>query len=231
MSYSYAGSKNSCYQQIINLIPPHETYIETHAGSAAIYRHKRPAVRSILIDIDPVAPVHTAAPIARCSGASVTVICADAIAYLDETPILPRTFIYIDPPYLMSTRRSKKSIYNHEYNEADHIEMLYTITSLTTRQPDINIMISGYYSQLYADALSGWHTHTFTAVTRGGTAVEWLWMNYEPPLRLHDYRYLGADYRERERIKRKTIRWVDGLARLPELERRAILSEIEHRYL
>jgi DNA adenine methylase len=34
-------------------------------------------------------------------------------------------------------------------------------------------------------------------------------------LALHDYRYLGEDFRERERIKRKKQRWTDRLERLP----------------
>ena len=36
----YPGGKNNCYQQIINLIPPHDTYIEAFLGSGAVLRHK-----------------------------------------------------------------------------------------------------------------------------------------------------------------------------------------------
>ena len=32
---------------------------------------------------------------------------------------------------------------------------------------------------------------------------EWLLMNYSAPVELHDYRYLGNTFRDRERIKRK----------------------------
>ncbi len=38
---------------------------------------------------------------------------------------------------------------------------------------------------------------------------------------LHDYRYLGEDFRERERIKRKKQRWVNRLQTMPVLERQA----------
>jgi hypothetical protein len=38
-------------------------------------------------------------------------------------------------------------------------------------------------------------------MTRGvPLATEWLWCNFPPPVALHDYRHLGASYRER--IKR-----------------------------
>jgi hypothetical protein len=64
-------------------------------------------------------------------------------------------------------------------------------------------------------------------MTRGGrTATEWLWFNFEAPLTLHDYRYLGRDFRERERIKRKQLRWVQRLETMPALERQALLSAI-----
>ena len=48
-----------------------------------------------------------------------------------------------------------------------------------------------------------------------------------PQVALHDYRYLGEGFRERERIKRKKTRWVKRLDRMPMLEKRALLSAIE----
>ncbi len=57
-------------------------------------------------------------------------------------------------------------------------------------------------------------------------ATEWLWMNFPPPLELHDYRYLGQTFRERERIQRKRKRWTARLRCMPALERYAILSAI-----
>lgn len=90
------------------------------------------------------------------------------------------------------------------------------------------VMISGYWSPLYADRLTGWHSTSFQAMTRAGkTATEWLWCNFPPAVALHDYRYLGVTFRERERIKRKKQRWTDRLHRLPLLERQALLSAIE----
>ena len=90
------------------------------------------------------------------------------------------------------------------------------------------VMVSGYWSQLYADRLAGWHSIQFEAMTRGSRpATEWLWCNFPPPVALHDYRYLGAGFRERERIKRKKQRWTDRLHRLPMLERQALLAAIE----
>lgn len=55
---------------------------------------------------------------------------------------------------------------------------------------------------------------------------EWLWYNFATPVELHDYRYLGDNFRERERIKRKKTRWTARLARMPALERQALLAAI-----
>jgi hypothetical protein len=89
------------------------------------------------------------------------------------------------------------------------------------------VMISGYYSDLYAQTLEGWRTVQYTSQTRSGrTAIEWVWLNFPPPLELHDYRYLGRDFRERERIKRKIKRWKSRLSKMPDLERHAMLAAI-----
>ena len=54
-------------------------------------------------------------------------------------------------------------------------------------------------------------------------ATEYVWFNYPRPVELHDYRYLGKGFRERERIKRKMKRWKLRLEKMPELERQALL--------
>ena len=49
---SYFGSKatSGLCQPIIALMPPHDTYIETHLGGGAIMQRKAPALRNIGID-------------------------------------------------------------------------------------------------------------------------------------------------------------------------------------
>ena len=50
----YFGGKSADghYHQIINLIPPHNTYIELFGGKLGIYRHKKPARRTFVIEKD-----------------------------------------------------------------------------------------------------------------------------------------------------------------------------------
>jgi len=99
-----------------------------------------------------------------------------------------------------------------------------------------DVMISTYRNRVYDEMLMHdnplkrnglkWHRHEFPAMTRGGIATECIYMNYPPPSILHDFRYLGKDYRERERIKKKVNRHRERLNKLPAAERTAILSAL-----
>jgi hypothetical protein len=50
------------------------------------------------------------------------------------------------------------------------------------------VMISGYWSRLYAKRLRDWHSVRFQVMTHGGPRTEWLWSNFPEPVALHDYR-------------------------------------------
>ena len=221
---SYPGGKHGSgvYQQIINRIPPHDYYVEPFLGGGAVMKMKRPARASIGIDID--AEIFLNFP--RDAAPNLTLLQEDAIQYLKGMLFFPVTFIYIDPPYLMSTRSSNRRIYNHELSEDAHMRLVYTIKALPCM-----VMISGYPNALYDDVLSSWWTHTFQTTNRGGGHVtEKLWMNYPAPIRLHDYRYLGSNFREREKLKRKRLRWSARLVSMPDLERHmlaAAIAEVE----
>jgi hypothetical protein len=104
--------------------------------------------------------------------------------------------------------------------DAQHTALLDAVLGLPCM-----VQISGYFSELYANALKSRRMVRFMAMTRGGLREECLWMNYPQPQTLHDLSYLGQDYRERERIKRKAARWTARINALPALERCAVLSE------
>lgn len=214
----YPGGKGGAgvYHTIINLIPPHDTYIETHLGGGAIMRNKKPAAKNIGIDIDP------GVTAAFGDASRITVINGDAGRFLQNYNFTGIEFVYCDPPYLMETRKSGP-LYNFEYSTDDHINLLRILKELPCM-----VMVSGYWSELYAEMLSGWNKRSFEAVTRGGTvATEWVWFNYSIPVELHDYSYLGDTFRDRERIKRKHRRWVKNFVNMPILERHALFAELK----
>ena len=213
----YPGSKGGAgvYQTIINNIPPHRTYIETHLGGGNILERKRPAARSIGIDIDQ-------AVICKWQTLAIPGLelhNGDSVEWLKARDFDGSEFVYSDPPYVMDQRRGGK-IYRHEYDDADHIRLLDALAALPCA-----VMVSGYRSQLYEhSAISKWRTIDFPAMTRGGLAVETIWMNYAAPAALHDLQYLGATFRDRERIKRKKQRWRKRLENLDPLEQSAIME-------
>lgn len=215
----YPGGKNGAgvYQQIINLMPPHEVYIEPFLGSGAIMRMKRPAALNIGIDRDS-AVIQTAS--LAMPGREYRFDTRNALRFLESYQFTGRELVYCDPPYVHSTR-TKKRIYKFEMNDAEHHCLLDIL-----RDVRANVMISGYDCSLYREMLSAWHCHTFMASTRGGPRQEYLWCNFTPSAARHDYSYLGSDFRERERIKRKKHRWIERLKRIDASERAALLDAI-----
>ena len=142
----------------------------------------------------------------------------DGISFLKDFPFTGNEVIYCDPPYLPCTR-SKNRLYKYDLTEEHHFELLQVI-----RQVNANVMISGYESDLYNNALSSWNTHQFFAKTHHGVREEILWYNYERPSELHDYRYLGGNFRERQTIQRRTRRMKNRLRAITPQERSLIAS-------
>jgi len=217
----YPGGKNQegVAQWIINQMPPHEQYVEAFAGSGAVLRMKRLAKCSIAIECDADVALDLSSLFA--SPACVTVICDDAISYLRKLRCRTATLVYCDPPYLFETRRSKQPIYRNEFGtDAQHRELLQVLIKLPCM-----VALSGYRSSLYDAMLAGWRRIEREVILRNGIkATECLWMNYPEPAALHDYRYLGNNFRERERLKRIRENWKARLLRMPLLERRALSS-------
>ena len=67
--------------------------------------------------------------------------------------------------------------------------------------------------------LSNWNKISFQSKTRRGMATETVYFNYEPPIRLHDYRYFGDNFKQREHYKLKRNRLVAKFAKMSEQER------------
>lgn len=205
-------------QWIINQIPPHRVYIEPFLGGGAVLRAKAPARSSIGLERDTRA-------LALWKGfhlPDLRIIHGDALRWLEKFQPRGDEFIYCDPPYLLGTRTGAAAIYCYELTDEDHERLLSCLTSLAC-----SIAISGYGSAMYARLLKGWRVSKFLTTKRNHErSEECLWMNYPEPLALHDYRYLGANFRERERIKRQKLRWARRLGAMSILQRRALMATL-----
>ena len=210
----YPGGKGKTYQHVINLMPPHRVYIETHLGGGAVMRQKRPAVRSIGIDVDQ--KIVLGWPPKTVLG--IELVCGRAEDFIAQYEFCGDELVYSDPPYHPHTRRRAR-VYTYDYSVEDHEQLLKLIASLPCM-----VILSGYANSLYNRVLSGWRTRTFRAKTHAGMREETLWFNFEPPQVLHDSRYLGDDFRARQTTKRRLERLRDKVRRMPAIER-AVFSQ------
>lgn len=216
----YPGGKGKCYQQLVNLMPPHETYIESHLGGGAVLRHKRTAVRNIGIDLDP-------SVISRWKAEAPSLgefIEADAVDYLENFSFKGNELVYSDPPYVPGTRKQQR-IYKYEYNDTHHERLLKVIRGLPCM-----VMLSGYDSPLYNDMLPGWRKHSFWAKSHTTMRNEHVWMNFDPPKRLHDANFIGSNFRERQTIKRRQQRLRAKIEQMNPLERGEFLLWLAETY-
>ncbi|MGT2930218.1 DNA adenine methylase [Streptococcus dentasini] len=90
----------------------------------------------------------------------------------------PEVCMYIDPPYVLSTRTREQ--YKYEMSDNDHIELLELLN-----QSKAQIILSGYASDLYDQYLSNWQRLEFAATAEQGLPrTEVLWMNFQPAQQL-----------------------------------------------
>jgi DNA adenine methylase len=102
----------------------------------------------------------------------------DGLAFIEQYD-RPSTLHYIDPPYMRSTRTGGVG-YAHEFPEARHRQLLDLILQVQGQ-----VIISGYASDLYDEALKGWERHeakfktaaaTHTSDGRSGMRQEVIWI-------------------------------------------------------
>jgi site-specific DNA-adenine methylase len=210
---NYFGSKatSGLCQPIIALMPPHDTYIETHLGGGAIMRRKPAALRNIGLDLNAKAldAFECDYPVEKVHG------CAHC--FLADFAFSGRELVYSDPPYLHHTRSGDRR-YRFDYEEHDHIELLELLKELPC-----SVMLSGYPSRLYDERLADWWTLELQVMNHNGVRTEKVWFNFTPD-RVHWPRFAGKNFTDRQRIKRKAENWGKRYQGLPYAERLAVLS-------
>lgn len=223
----FVGSKGGegVAQQIISRMPRHRIYVEAFLGRGIVLRLKRPAELSFAIELDAGTIDSAASWHLRNTG----LIYGNALHVLPQlvqatperaadAPLDRDWLVYADPPYLMSARSSKRRYYREEFrSDEQHEQLLWLL-----RQLPCNVMLSGYDSELYRERLRDWRCESFPSSNRRGKTTEFLWMNFPAPAVLHDARFAGRNFIDRQRIKRKVARWTGKLAKLPAGERSAL---------
>jgi DNA adenine methylase len=88
------------------------------------------------------------------------------------------TLVYADPPYLLETRsrtnrRKGGGTYRHEMTTEQHQELLAVLVELNSM-----VIVSGYPSEIYDNALTGWRRVERVAMADGAAPrTEVIWIN------------------------------------------------------
>jgi DNA adenine methylase len=229
---TYPGGKdgNGTYQTIINFIPVHKYYFSLFLGNCAITRRIKPALFSVLNDID--CDVIDKWKALNLPDENYQLFKIDALTMLKAMQagefggpdIMKQSFIYLDPPYFMNTRKSQQRLYKFEVNEDYHSDLLTQLLAMSDQ--GYMIMISAYPNIFYDACLYGWNYFDFPSTTRSGQVTERIYFNYEVPSVLHDYSYFGKDFRQREAHNRIRNNIINKLNRLNPTLRNSIISDI-----
>lgn len=122
-------------------------------------------------------PPELAKAVARLS--AIVIECRPAIEVMQRHDSAA-TLHYVDPPYLPETRSPKARrggdkyhVYRHELGRADHEQLLSEVVRLGGM-----VIVSGYPSALYDEALSDWRREETAALADGARErTEVLWIN------------------------------------------------------
>lgn len=107
----------------------------------------------------------------------VQILCCDIKKILNDFND-PDWLIYLDPPYLPSTRKVPK-VYGKEMTEKEHIELAELLQNVKSK-----VILSGYPSQLYMKLYRDWNIASTSIANHSGQnkkkekRIELLWMNY-----------------------------------------------------
>lgn len=106
----------------------------------------------------------------------VSLECRPAAEVIQAYGRFPQVCLYVDPPYLGSTRNGTN--YAHEMaSDSEHVALLEGL-----QECKASVVLSGYASQLYDEALAGWarvEISSFNGNASNGARTEVVWSNRE----------------------------------------------------
>ncbi len=84
-----------------------------------------------------------------------------------------KTLFYVDPPYVLDSRKDSRNVYAHEMTDLQHRELADVLHHISGMA-----LLSGYQCDLYDELYADWHVTSKTTTTNGNsTATEYLWIS------------------------------------------------------
>jgi len=107
---------------------------------------------------------------------AVSLECRPALDVIAQYGAFPENLLYVDPPYLASTRRAGR--YSHEMgDDQDHEDLAAALHACSSI-----VMLSGYPSALYDSLYGDWHKVELSATSGNAleaSRTEVIWSNRE----------------------------------------------------
>lgn len=231
---NYPESKNGSgvVSWLINHVPKSNVYFEMFGGSGVFGFELAKCVEENVYIFEKSEQVYNQL-YNRCKNLNIqdspgAIFLADSITHIKHRlngQSKTGDFYYFDPPYLFDSRKSKRNIYEHEWNEQCHKDFLGLLDDLSAK--GAYIMVSHYPNDLYSRQLKDWYQSEFQTMTRGGVVTEKIWMNYDiAQMKLATTKHIGKNFTDRQRIFRKINRTINKINGLPLHERQAIVEAI-----
>lgn len=222
----YKGNKNipGTIQKILNHIPAASVFIELFSGSASVSQYiaklDQPP-RIMLNDLSAaVQSFHSILP-AEFFNLDFRIFIESQISLLDRFS----ASVFVDPPYLHSTRVNSLCLYDHELTTDDHLQLISSLLAM-----EQNIIIIHPSCELYNDSFSTWHKSKVSIRYHRKTSIEIIYTNFSPDLPLMYPYFIGSDCWDRQRIKRKVFRTIQKVSSLPPGERQFLFSSLASKF-
>jgi len=222
---NYTGNKAipGVRERILGLIPAAHLFVEGFAGSGGIAKIVYSSGGQVLLiekDALQCSQLRLHAP-------ELKVIEADFLSwYRDNENTLPeKTVIFLDPPYLHSTRSRGADLYNCELTPRDHVAILNTVISSRHK-----FIIIHPITDLYTQSLKYWDFTQISIRYHKKTSFEGIWTNYDLDTPLFNYLACCKSNTQRQQVKRELSRLHAKFDQMTIAKRSFFLNSLIARY-
>lgn len=218
----YPGQKkiNGVFQAIINEIPKCTDFYEVFCGSAQLSKIIMsicPDIKIHLNDLDSAVIDKYSFPSAVCTNLH----SLELLSVIEKNDY-EGSIMFIDPPYQHCSRIGNEKLYTFEMSDQDHIDFFNYVSS-----SKIKMIIIHPKNCIYDKLINlGWRYKEIKIRYHNKTSIERIYCNYAVPVELMTYKYIGINFTDRQRIKRKCERFSKKLQLLPVIEREAIINHL-----
>ena len=219
----YIGNKDfsNVIHFLINRLPKSERYFSLFYGSGGLEKSiYTAAAHFICAEKNPECKKYE-------TSMTASIEYSDYKHLIEQNVFTRDDFVFADPPYIISTRKSGKAFYKFEFDISQHIEFLNYMGSMKAKT-----MITHPECDLYNSYLKGWFRVDLRYMTQGGWFTDSVYMNYNPEeIELLSYECLGKDFTDRQRIKRQRANIVNKFKNLDPQIRKGIANELRKEQL